>query len=102
VSGEPDCNAWIGYVINPRCWGRGYATEAAREMLRFGFGELELHRIEATCDVLNAASARVLEKIGMQREGLLREHMWLRDRWRSSYLYSILADEWEGPQGAQR
>ena len=52
-----------------------------------------MHRIYATCDVNNVASARVLEKAGMQREGLLRQDMLLRGRWRDSYLYAILEDD---------
>jgi len=72
-----------------------YATEAARALLTFGFGQLRLHRIFATCDPANTASARVLEKIGMQREGLLREHEWVKGRWRDSFLYAILDHEWK-------
>jgi RimJ/RimL family protein N-acetyltransferase len=85
--------AWIGYCLARHCWGQGYATEAARAVIAFGFGELDLHRIFATCDVRNVASARVLEKAGMQREGRLREHKWQRGGWRDSYLYAILRDE---------
>jgi ribosomal-protein-alanine N-acetyltransferase len=85
---------WIGYVFNRACWGRGYATEAARALLALGFDGLGLHRVTATCDPQNLASARVLEKSGMQLEGRLREHVWQRDRWRDSLLYAILEDDW--------
>lgn len=85
---------WIGYCFTRRFWGKGYATEAARTIIAFGFKELGLHRIFATCDVENVASARVLEKIGMRRESHLREHKWARGRWRDSFLYAILDHEW--------
>jgi RimJ/RimL family protein N-acetyltransferase len=97
----------LGYCFSHDFWGQGYATEAARALLRFGFKELALHRVYATCDVLNVASARVLEKIGMQREGRLREHMWIKGQWRDSFLYAILEREWSegsgfGVQGSGR
>ena len=62
-----------------------------------GFGTLELHRIFATCDVRNVASARVLEKVGMRREGHLREDSCMRGQWRDSYVYGILEHEWSRP-----
>ncbi|MDX1615094.1 MAG: GNAT family N-acetyltransferase [Candidatus Promineifilaceae bacterium] len=59
-------NATIGYELNPRYWGRGYATEAGRAMLAFSFGQLLLHRIWATCVAENIASVAVLERLGMR------------------------------------
>jgi RimJ/RimL family protein N-acetyltransferase len=56
-----------------------------------------LHRIFATCDPENVASARVLEKVGMQREGLMRQQMLVQERWRDSYLYAILEDNRDVP-----
>lgn len=85
----------IGYELDPRYWGNGYATEVARAMLDFGFGPLGLHRIAADCLTENAASAHVLEKIGMRREGHLRDNVWMKDRWWDSYLYAILDHEWQ-------
>ena len=73
---------------------RGWATEAAGLLLRFGFNDLRLHRIAATCDPRNVASARVLEKIGMLYEGRLREALLIRDGWRDSSVYAILDREW--------
>jgi [ribosomal protein S5]-alanine N-acetyltransferase len=84
----------LGYVLNRQHWGHGYATEAIRHLLSFGFERLALHRIWATCDVENRASARVLEKIGMRREGHLRQNVRRKGEWRDSYLYAILAPEW--------
>lgn len=86
--------AFMGYVLHRDHWGRGYASEAARAMLAFGFERLGLHRIWAVCDPANTISARVLEKIGMRREGHLREHRWEKGRWVDELLYAVLADEW--------
>lgn len=91
----PDARqADIGYELDPRHWGRGYATEAAHALLAFGFGELGLHRAWAQCLAENAASARVLEKLGMRREGHLRENEWFKGRWWDTLLYAILDREW--------
>jgi [ribosomal protein S5]-alanine N-acetyltransferase len=84
----------IGYLIDPAYWGQGFATEVARLLLGFGFDSLHLHRIAGTCDPRNAASARVLEKIGIRYEGCMRETLLIRDGWRDSSLYSILEQEW--------
>jgi ribosomal-protein-alanine N-acetyltransferase len=88
----------LGYVLGRPHWGQGYATEAIRALVSFGFESLALHRIWATCDARNAASARVLEKLGMKREGHLRHDVRRKGEWRDSYLYAILAPEWPGPQ----
>jgi [ribosomal protein S5]-alanine N-acetyltransferase len=85
----------IGYFLHATYWGHGFATEVANRQLSFGFQQCSLHRIVATCDPRNHASIRVLEKIGMQCEGRLRETMLLRDGWRDSLLYSVLEDEWK-------
>src|SRR6266496_3744374 len=63
----------ISYIVHPGFWGRGIATGATRELLDMCFGQHELHRVFATCDPRNAASARVLKKLGMTYEGRLRE-----------------------------
>jgi len=73
-------HARLGYIVNRSYWGHGYATEAARLLLQFGFRELGLYKISAGCDLRNAASIRVLEKIGMTREALFP----------STAVYSIL------------
>jgi RimJ/RimL family protein N-acetyltransferase len=90
----------IGYVLAPGVWGQGYATEATRALLTFGFQSLALHRIWATCDVENRASMRVLEKLGMEQEGLLRQNVRRKGEWRDSYLYAILEPDWRGRAGS--
>ena len=84
----------IGYEIDRRYWGQGYATEAARALLAFGFNQLHLHRIWAYCIAENTASAHVLEKIGMVYEGLQRETEHMKNRWWDTLHYAILEHEW--------
>jgi ribosomal-protein-alanine N-acetyltransferase len=84
----------IGYELAPDEWGRGYATEAARAIVAFGFETLGLHRIAATCVADNVASAHVLEQLGLRREGHLREVARYKGRWWDELLYGILEDEW--------
>ena len=64
---------WV-FSSRQEVWGMGYATEAARLLVCVGFEQLGLNRIFSTCDVANAASARVLEKAGLQREATLEQH----------------------------
>ena len=90
--------AIMGYSYRRDVWNRGYATEAAKALVAFGFEKLGMHRIFAYCDVANLASVRVLEKVGMEREGLLRQHMPIRGQWRDSYLYAILEDDYRADQ----
>lgn len=88
--------AELGYFLLRRHWGRGYAQEACRALLDFGFDGLGLHRIWGKCHVQNLASAGVMAGIGMRREGTLREHLWQRDHYRSSHLYALLAGDRAG------
>jgi ribosomal-protein-alanine N-acetyltransferase len=80
----------IGYVVRRDHWGKGLAQEMARILVRFGFEDLGLHRLQATCDPQNIASRRVLEGVGMRQEGHLRENFWMRGVWRDSLLYAVL------------
>jgi RimJ/RimL family protein N-acetyltransferase len=87
----------IGYVVRRNQWRQGYATEAAELLIQFGFDELGLHRISATTRPDNRASIRVLENIGMNLEGRLRDHMKTKDGWRDSLLYAIVRNEEVSP-----
>ncbi|GAA4906191.1 RimJ/RimL family protein N-acetyltransferase [Stackebrandtia albiflava] len=82
----------IGWVFDPAFAGRGFATEAARGLAGWGFSR-GLHRIFARLDVLNTASARVCERLGMRREAHLVENDRDGDRWGSEYVYAFLARE---------
>ncbi|GIO34681.1 MULTISPECIES: GNAT family N-acetyltransferase [Paenibacillus] len=88
-------NGEIGYCFHPGFWGQGYACESARAMLELGFGQLGLHRIYATCRPENGGSERVMQKLGMRKEGHLREHLLSnKGGYVDSHLYSILVQEY--------
>lgn len=80
----------IGYELSSEHWGNGYATQAARAVVAFGFTELHVHRISSWCVADNAGSARVLEKAGMRPEGRLRD----KGRWWDRLIFAVLDDEW--------
>ncbi|MDQ0110486.1 RimJ/RimL family protein N-acetyltransferase [Chitinophaga terrae (ex Kim and Jung 2007)] len=88
--------AEVWYKLLPEYWGKGYATEAVTSVLAFGFGELKLHRIECGCSVHNLGSYRVMEKVGMTREGIKRKVLPLDDGWHDAYVYGILEGEFVG------
>lgn len=90
--------AEMGFWIGTHWWGRGYATEAAKRAIRFGFEELGLNRIYAHHMVRNPASGRVLEKSGMQREGLLRQRVRKWGRFEDVVILAILRKDWENAQ----
>ena len=92
---DNDWEADIGYELSPDCWGQGYATEAARAVVDFGFRELRVQRISSWCIADNVASARVLERLGFQREGRLRRNEYFKGRWWDTLLYALLAEEWQ-------
>ena len=92
---QPHRHAELGYWLGVSYWGHGYATEASREMLRYGFEDLGLQRIFATHFKHNPASGRVLKKIGMRYEGCQREHLLKWGQFVDSELYGILRREWE-------
>lgn len=84
----------IGFVLHPDHHGHGYGREAAIEMLRLGFEGLRLHRIIGRCDARNAASAHLLERLGMRREAHLRQNEFVKGEWCDEYVYALLAAEW--------
>ena len=88
----------IGYTIAPAHQGRGYATEAARLLVGYLFTARGKHRIAAWCDPRNAASVAVLERLGMRREGHLRQSTWAKGEWTDDLLYAVLRDEWCQPR----
>lgn len=84
----------IGWVFNPAFHNRGYASEAALAILKYGFEEMNLHRIIATCQPENIPSYRVMEKIGMRREGYFKKCIPHENEWWDEYYYAILREEW--------
>ncbi len=85
--------AEIWFKVHKDFWRKGYTTEALIKLLDFGFNKLKLHRIEAGCAVDNIASIKVLEKVGMTREGMKRKKLPIRGEWKDNYFYGILEDD---------
>ncbi len=91
---DDERQAQIGYTFSRSFQKKGYATEAVRALLDFLFVEYRLHRVTATCDAENLASARLLERVGMRRESHLIENIWFKGAWGDEYSYAILDREW--------
>ncbi|HOC06204.1 MAG: GNAT family N-acetyltransferase [Bacillota bacterium] len=87
--------AEIGYVLARRLWGQGLTSEAVKTIIDFGFTRMELNRIEARCIEENIASAKVMEKCGMTREGRMRDYLKIKGTFCTYLFYSILRREWE-------
>ncbi len=85
----------IGWVFNPKYQKRGYASEAAKAILGYGFKEMNLHRIIATCQPENIPSYRVMEKVGMRREGLFKKCIPKGNEWWDECYYAILEEEFK-------
>jgi RimJ/RimL family protein N-acetyltransferase len=94
----------IGFITHPAHQGHGFATEGSLVLLRLGFEVLGLHRIFGSCDALNTASARVMERLGMRREAHFREAEIFKGAWGDELVYAMLAEEWSarGDSGALR
>ncbi len=88
--------AELGYMLSRELWGQGLTTEAARAIVDWGFKNKGFHRIYAYCDPRNIGSWRVMEKLGMRREGLFRHHLKWNDEYRDALYYGILRSEWDG------
>ena len=87
-------SASMGYCFDDAAWGHGYATEATRAVLQWAFDTLDLNRVRAETDTRNAASARVLEKLGFEREGTLREDCVVNGEVSDSWVYGLIRREW--------
>jgi RimJ/RimL family protein N-acetyltransferase len=98
---EPD-EAALWYILNRGYWRRGLMSEAARRLLRFGFEELGLRRVWADTDPRNAASIRLLEKLGMRREAHFRENVFVKGEWCDTLIYAILRREWQAGDVAKQ
>lgn len=86
----------IGFIFHPDFQGRGYASEAAMEMLRIGFDDLELHRVVGRCEAGNMASARLMERLGMRQEAHFRENEFVKGKWDDELVFAMLHREWAG------
>ncbi|MDX6299434.1 MAG: [ribosomal protein S5]-alanine N-acetyltransferase [Nocardioidaceae bacterium] len=92
-------SASMGYCLDDAAWGHGYATEAAHAILQWAFDALDLNRVQAETDTRNAASARVLEKLGFEREGTLREDCVVNGEVSDSWVYGLIRREWRPSSG---
>ena len=99
VRSGDDRQGEVGWSVHPDFQGRGFATEAAREMLRVGFEDLGLHRIYAEADPRNLGSLKVMKRLGMRHEGHLVENMFLKGEWVGEAIYAMLESEWRGSGG---
>jgi RimJ/RimL family protein N-acetyltransferase len=91
--------ATIGVTLARQSHGQGFATEALSCLLDALFERLNMHRVVADTDVENTASWKLLERLGLRREGHLKQSLWFKGRWADEYLYAILRDDWLGNSG---
>lgn len=85
----------LGYCISPEHCGHGYATEAANVALTYAFEDWKAHKVVAMCNEHNIASFKVMEKLGMVREGTFREEFYWQGRWVNQLFYSLLDSEYQ-------
>lgn len=90
-----DLSAEIGYDLSKAHWGKGIMTEAVKAVIRYGFEQMNLNRIEATVDSENSRSIKLLEGLGFRREGLLREKYYYKEQFHDELIYSLLKRDWE-------
>jgi RimJ/RimL family protein N-acetyltransferase len=88
-------SAMMGYCLDEPAWGQGFATEAAGALLQWAFNTLDLNRVQSEADTRNAASGRVLAKLGFLREGTLRENCIVDGEVSDSWVYGLLRREWK-------
>lgn len=91
---EEHSTAEIGFIVHPDYHGHGYATEAARPLLKLAFEDVRVHRVIGRVEPRNVASARVLEKLGMRQEAHLIENEFVKGEWQSELVYAMLDREW--------
>ncbi len=89
--------AEVGYGLGTYAWGRGYMLESLTTLLQYGFDVLNLHRVEADIDPRNQPSGRILERLGFQQEGLLRERWIVGDEVSDTAFYGLLRRDWRPP-----
>jgi ribosomal-protein-alanine N-acetyltransferase len=90
-------NAHLGYWIDGEYQGQGFATEAVGNALALAFGALGLHRVQAAVMPHNAASLRVLAKLGFRKEGECARYLQIAGRWEDHHLFAMTREEWETP-----
>lgn len=95
VIDEQHKQGMVGWFLGREYQKKGYATEAARAIISFGFSELGLHRISARTGKDNIPSWKLMERLGMRREAHFRESHTVKGEWRDEFIYAVLAHEWQ-------
>ncbi|HYI43969.1 MAG TPA: GNAT family N-acetyltransferase [Actinomycetota bacterium] len=93
-------NANVGYYVGEEFNGRGFATEALKQVVRFAFEQARLHRVEAGIMDHNERSKRVVTKAGFRREGTALHYLQIEGRWRDHNIYAITREDWEAARGS--
>lgn len=102
ITNPAERQAEIGFGVAPRFWKQGFGTEIAMTALDAAFSHLKMHRVAAQCSPDNKGSIRVLQKIGMAREGLLRDIHHARGKWWSTVIYGVLEHEYAKIKAVQK
>ena len=92
----------LGFGIAPRFWKQGFGTEATAAILDAAFSQLRLHRLCGQCSADNKGSTRIMQKVGMAREGLLRDVHFARGKWWSTVIYGVLEHEYAKIKSVQK
>lgn len=99
ILGDNPRQGEIGFTLARAYQAQGLATEAVTTLLDYAFGDLNLHRVTATCDASNVPSARLLARIGMRREAHFIENVWFKGAWSSEFQFALLQREWRSIRG---
>lgn len=99
VDADDPRQARVGITLAADAQGRGYGTEALTVLLDYLLVDRGKHRVTADCDARNVASARLLERVGMRREGHHLRSSWWKGEWTDEYLYALLTEEWRARRG---
>jgi len=94
ITNPAEGQAEIGFAVAPRFWEQGFGTEITAAMLEAAFSQMKVHRVSAQCSPDNKGSIRVMQKVGMAREGLLRDVHHARGKWWSTVIYGVLEHEY--------
>ncbi len=89
----------IGYSFSAHYSGKGYATEAVSQLVKYLFEEVKVHRVQANLDARNLASQRLCERIGMRKEAHFKQDYWSKGEWTDSIVYGMLAEDLESRGG---
>ena len=92
-------SAYLGYQVGAPFAGEGYMTEAIHLALRYAFGKMKLHRLEANIQAKNAASIALVKRAGFRREGYSRRYLKIGGRWRDHERWAIIAEDWRAVKG---